>query len=158
MTNDEINEMIELYFDGELDKSSEPLLFSSLSGNIDAREYFKKLNFLHAIVIESAEPFPAELDSNILAAVNPIKIKSNEAVNIRNRMSNIVSIAAAAILLIVCSFLFLDVKDYKAKIATITEQAKEQNEIMNLVLNNNLPEFVISPDTKNEIIVRAKLQ
>jgi hypothetical protein len=158
MVNDELRNMVDLYFDGELEKDKEPVLFTALAVDIDAREYFKNLHVLQALVIESTESFPVDLEENIRALVKPVKTKSYNYINFRNRMSHIVSITAAAILFIVCSLLFLDVKDYKSKIASITEQAKEQNEIMNLVLNNNLPEFVISPDTKNEIIVRAKLQ
>jgi len=158
MVNDELRNMVDLYFDGELEKNKEPVLFTALAIDIDAREYFKNLHVLQALVNASTESFPGDLEEKIFASVNPVKTKSYTQINFRNRMFHIVSIAAAAILFIACSLLFLDVKDYKTKIATITEQAKEQNEIMNLVLNNSLPEFVISPDTKNEIIVRAKLQ
>jgi hypothetical protein len=158
MVSDELRNMVDLYFDCELEKNKEPVLFTALAIDVDAREYFKNLHVLQALVTESIESFPVELEENIRASVKPIKTKSYNYINFTNRMSHIISITAAAILFIVCSLLFLDVKDYKSKIATITEQAKEQNEIMNLVLNNSLPEFVISPDTKNEIIIRAKLQ
>jgi hypothetical protein len=158
MVNDELRNMVDLYFDGELEKNKEPLLFTALAVDIDAREYFKNLHVLQALVTESTESFPVDLEENIRASVKPVKIKSYNYINIRNRMSHIVSISAAAILFIVCSLLFLDVNDYKSKIAAITEQAQEQNEVMTLILNNSLPEFVISPNTKNEIIVRAKLQ
>jgi hypothetical protein len=158
MVNDELRNMVDLYFDGALEKAKESILFTALASDIDAREYFKNLHVLQALVNASTESFPADLEENILASVKPVKTKSYNQINFRSRVFHIVSSAAAAILFIVCSLLFLDVNAYKAKIATITEQAKEQSEIMNLVLNNNLPDFVISPDTKNEIIVRAKLQ
>jgi len=155
MTNDEIRNMVDNYFDGELDKSKEPILFTSLSANIEAREYFKKLHALRSIVAETIEPFPVKLEENILASFKPVKSKSNKNINFGSRASHIISIAAAAILFIVCSLLFLDVKDYQSRINTITEQVKEQNENMNLILNSSFPVLVISPDTKNEIIVRA---
>jgi hypothetical protein len=158
MVNDELRNMVDIYFDGALEKAKEPVLFTALAADIDAREYFKNLHVLQALVNASTESFPIDLEENILASVKPAKTKTYNQINFRSRVFQIVSSAAAAILFIVCSLLFFDVKDYKAKIATITEQAKEQSEIMNMVLNNNLPEFVISPDTKNEIIVRAKLQ
>ena len=42
MNDDKLIEMINLYFDGELEKSREPQLFSQLSANDEAREYFKQ--------------------------------------------------------------------------------------------------------------------
>ena len=158
MVNDELKNMVDLYFDGDLEKNKEPVLFTALAVDIDAREYFKNLHALQALVNASTESFPVDLEENILTSVKPVKTRVYSNINFRSRLFQIVSSTAAAILFIVCSLLFLDVNAYKSKIATITEQAKEQNAIMNLVLNNNLPEFVISPDTKNEIIVRAKLQ
>jgi hypothetical protein len=158
MTNDEIKYMVENYFDGELDKNEEPLLFTTLSTDIEAREYFKKLHALRSVVAETIEPFPVHLEENILTSIKTHEHRFYKNINFRSRVSHIISVAAAAVLFIFCSLLFLDVKDYKLKIAIITEQVKEQNETMNLILNNSLPAFVISPDTKNEIIVRAKLQ
>jgi hypothetical protein len=158
MTNDEIKIMIDNYFDDELEKSKEPILFSALSSDIEARDYFKKLHVLGTIVKESTEPFPAYLEEKILTSVKPVKSRLYKNINFRSRISNIISIAAASALFIICSLLFFDIKDYKLKINIITEQVKEQNETMNLILNSNLPAFVISPDAKNEIIVRAKSQ
>ncbi|MDR3610539.1 MAG: hypothetical protein P4L27_08260 [Ignavibacteriaceae bacterium] len=155
MTDDEINKMVELYFDGELDKNSEPVLFAFLSDNIEAREYFKKLNFLRTIVAESIESFPIELEENILNSTKVDNRKTYKYTNFRSRMSNFVSIAVAAILLIVCSLLFLEVKDYKSKIASITEQLKEQKETINVILNYSLPAIVINPEVEHEVIVRA---
>jgi hypothetical protein len=155
MVNDELRNMIDLYFDGELEKNKEPILFTALAVEVDAREYFKNLHVLQALVSESIESFPVELEENILASVKPVKTKSYNYLNFRNRVSHIVSIAAAAILFLVCSLLFLDVNDYKSQISAFTEQLKEQKETIEIIMNNNYPAVVVSPDSKNEIIVRA---
>ena len=155
MTNDEINEMIEMYFDGELDKSSEPLLFTSLSGNIDAREYFKKLNVLRAVINESTLPFPAQLEEKIL---NSIKVEKHGLIknfNFRRIAFGVISASAVVILFVICSLFFLELKDSKTKLDSITEQLKVQKETMDMILNNNYPAVVISPENNNEIIVRA---
>src|ERR1039458_7804947 len=151
MTNDEIKNMVENYFDGELDKSKEPILFTALSADIEAREYFKKLHALRSIVAESIKPFPVHLEENILTSIKTPEHRFYKNINFRSKISHILSIAAAAILFIVCSLLFLDVKDYKSKIATI----KEQQETIDVIRNSSYPAVVISPENKNEIIVRA---
>ena len=44
MNNDKILEMINLYLDGELDKSKEVALFSLLASDQSARDYFKQFS------------------------------------------------------------------------------------------------------------------
>ena len=46
MSTNEIIAMIDLYFDGELEKGKEPIMFTMLSQDLEGREYFKKLNAL----------------------------------------------------------------------------------------------------------------
>ena len=155
MVNDELRNMVDLYFDGELDKNKEPVLFTALAVDIDAREYFKNLHVLQALVTESTESFPVDLEENILMTIKPIKSRSYKNINFRSRIPNIISIASAVILLIICSLFFLELKDYKSQIASISDQLKEQKETIEMMLNNSYPAVVISPENKNEIIVRA---
>ena len=155
MTHDEINNMVDNYFDGELDKNKEPILFSTLSTDIEAREYFKKLHALRSVVAETIEPFPVHLENNILASIKPIQSSSYKNINYRNMMSNIIPIASVVILLIVCSLFLLELKDYKSKLASINDQVQEQKETIEIMMHNSYPAVVISPENKNEIIVRA---
>jgi len=155
MTNDEINNMVDNYFDGELDKNKEPILFSSLSTDIEAREYFKKLYALRSVIAETIEPFPVNLEKNILTSIKPVQSISYKYINFRNRMSNIIPIASAVILLIICSLFFLELKDYKSQISIISEQIKVQKETIDVILNSKYPAVVVTPETKNEVIVRA---
>ena len=155
MTNDEIINMVDKYFDGELDKNKEPILFSALSTDIEAREYFKKLHALRSVIAETIEPFPVHLEENILASIKPIQSKSYKNINYRSRIPNIISIASAVILLLICSLFFLELKDYKSQISVFTDQLKEQKETIEIMQNNNYPAVVVSPENKNEIIVRA---
>ena len=69
MEDKKLLEVINAYFDGELEKGQEPLLFTQLSLNSEAREYFKQLNKIKAAVEESVEDFPEELDERILRSV-----------------------------------------------------------------------------------------
>jgi hypothetical protein len=155
MTNDELNEMIELYFDGELDKSSEPLLFTSLSGNAEGREYFKKLNLLRIVINESTLPFPAQLEEKILNSIKVEKHGFMKNINVRNIAFRFISVTAVVILIIISSLFFLELKDSKSKLDSISEQVKQQKETIDMIIDNNYPAVVISPENNNEIIVRA---
>jgi hypothetical protein len=152
MTNDEIKIMIDNYFDGELDKSKEPVLFSALSSEIEAREYFKKLHALKTAVTETIDSFPPNLEVSILKSINK-KIHKN--ISFGSRIPRIISIASTVVLLIICSLLFLDLKDYKSKLASVNDQVQEQKETIEIMQHNIYPAVVVSPEDKNEIIVRA---
>ena len=155
MTHDEINNMVDNYFDGELDKSKESILFFSLSTDIEAREYFKKLHALRSVIAETIEAFPVNLEENIFTSIKTPEHRLYKSINFRSRISNIISIAAAVILLIVCSLFLLELKDYKSKLASINEQVQEQKETIEIMMHNSYPTVVVSPENKNEIIVRA---
>jgi hypothetical protein len=155
MNNDELKNMIESYFDGELDKNSEPILFTLLSADPEGRQYFKHLHALQLAVIQSAEPFPALLEQNILDSIKTVRTKSYGYNKLYSRASQFISISLAAVLFIICSFLFFELKDYKSKVQSISDQVNEQKETIDVILNNSYPAVVVSPDAKNEIIIRA---
>ena len=94
MNDDKLIEMINLYFDGELEKSREPQLFSQLSANDEAREYFKKLNSLEAAISDSSEELPDDLDERILKSV--ASMKSSALISFsRQRLFTTVSLTAS---------------------------------------------------------------
>ena len=76
MSSENIFEMIDMYFDGELKKQEETFLFSELSGNIEAREYFKNSGILKTIVHSEKETFPEELEERILRSIGDKDEKS----------------------------------------------------------------------------------
>ena len=123
--------------------------------DIEAREYFKKLHALRSIVAETIESFPAHLEENILTSIKTPEHRLYKNINFRSRLSYIISVTAAALLFIVCSLLFLELKDYKSKLASINDQVQEQKETIEIMMHSSYPAVVVSPETKNEIIVRA---
>jgi hypothetical protein len=155
MNDDELKNMIESYFDGELDKNSEPILFTMLSGNPEGRQYFKQLHALRQVVTESTDPFPASLEQNILDSLKTVRKKTSGNINFYSRASQFISIGIAAFLLVICSFLIFELRDYKLKVQSISDQVNEQKETIEVILNNSYPAVVVSPDSKNEIIIRA---
>ena len=62
MDDEKILEMINKYFDGELEKGEEMLLFTRLSSSDEGRKYFKQLNRIRSAVDDSIEEFPEELE------------------------------------------------------------------------------------------------
>ena len=131
------------------------LLFTALAVDIDAREYFKNLHVLQALVTESTESFPVDLEENILMTIKPIKSRSYKNINFRSRIPNIISIASAVILLIICSLFFLELKDYKSQIASISDQLKEQKETILMAGEgaraDRLHQFLSDHETFSEI-------
>ena len=65
MQENKIISMINLYFDGELNKGEEANLFSSLANDQSGRDYFKKLSIIRNTVDNSTEELPAELEERI---------------------------------------------------------------------------------------------
>ena len=62
MKTQELINLIDLYFDGELEKGKEAILFTSLGADQDARDYFKKMNSLQTVMLNEMEEFPQSLD------------------------------------------------------------------------------------------------
>ncbi len=134
MNRKELETMIELYFDGELPKGNEPILFTSLSQDIEGREYFKKLNALKSSLVDTMEEFPGKLDEKILRAVGQLNEK--EAITFINRkVFNAVTYAFTAILLILTIFFYSRSEDYKTQFADLTREVKQQNEKLELLMN-----------------------
>ncbi len=69
MSTDDIKKLINEYFDDEMKKEEEVFLFTTLSQDEEAREYFKKMNLLKTSLDEVKEDFPLELrGKNLLFA------------------------------------------------------------------------------------------
>ena len=152
MNDDKLIEMINLYFDGELEKSREPQLFSQLSANDEAREYFKKLNSLEAAISDSSEELPDDLDERILKSV--ASMKSSALIPSSRQKSFItVSLTASILLLIISSLLFLKLSSYDEKVDDLTKHVKIQSRTIEM-LYNSLPGIEVEATLKNAIIIK----
>jgi hypothetical protein len=156
MSNNEIKNIIQLYFDGELEKERESLLFTILAESEEGRNYFKMLNMLHTAVEDTKEEFPSELEERILRS-----IEKKEAPRFYSFKRNIYLTAAsfsiAAVMLIASLFLFFELKDYKSKVNMVSEQLEMQNQTIELILNNSLPPAEVRTRRVNEIIIKANI-
>lgn len=155
MTTEEIKNLIEKYFDRELEKNKEPVLFTMLSGNSEAREYFKKLNSLKNKIDETIEPFPELLEKRILYSISGNdNWKSKGSLKIKLRAA--LSYAAAVIFLIIGIFFYTEINNYKAKFEMVNEEVLKQRKMLEL-LYNSLPAAEIKADWENEIIIKSNL-
>jgi hypothetical protein len=148
MSENKILEMINLYFDGELEKSKEASLFSLLASDQTARDYFKQLSVIINTVDNSAEDFPAELEERILRSVG------SKAVAKTGMFSNIkifsaVSYAAALVLLFLSGYLFFKVSNYQERVDNLSEQMMMQTKTIQM-LYNSLPGVEVRATFENE--------
>jgi len=153
--NNEIETLINLYFDGELEKGKEPVLFTLLSQDEEARNYFKQMNALKTNIPFTMEEVPYNLEKKILYTVAE---KNSKPIFIFHR-SNILSFASYAItvvLFIVTIFLFIQSRDYKNTIELVSKQIENRNQEIQLLLNS-LPAAEVTTTYENPIVVKAKL-
>ena len=155
MEDKKLLEIINAYFDGELEKGQEPLLFTQLSLNNEAREYFKQLNKIKTAVDESLEEFPEELDEIILRSVgSSASLKPGLFSNIK--IFSAIPYAAAMILLFLSGYLFFKVSSFQERVDNLSQQMMIQTRTIQM-LNNSLPGVEVRATFDNEIIIKPNI-
>lgn len=152
MLNDEIKMMVGHYFDGELNKNKEALLFSELSGNEECREYFKEMNRLKNVIQNSVEEFPIGLESRIYSYIK----NRREGTQWYKRFFPVLSYSLAVILLIVSLFMFNELRNYRNDLQHTSQKIIEQQKTINLLINS-LPNVEVESEIQNAVIVKANL-
>ncbi|MCJ7553301.1 MAG: hypothetical protein MUO34_05390 [Ignavibacteriaceae bacterium] len=155
MNNNKITEMINAYFDGELEKGNEALLFTQLSQSDEGREYFKQLSKIKASIDESLVEFPEELDERILRSVSKFSEKKLGFFT-GQRMFASVSYAFAVILIVLSGYLFMKVSTYQEKVDMLSTQMIMQSRTIQM-LYNSLPGVEVRASFDNEIIVKPNI-
>ena len=155
MGNSNLFEMINLYFDGELEKSKEVNLFSLLASDQSGRDYFKKLSLIRNTVENSAEELPAELEERILRSVgSKSSVKFGFFSNIK--IFSAITYAAAIILLFLSGYLFLKVTSYQERVDNLSLQMIMQSRTIEM-LYNSLPGIEVRASFDNEIIIKPNI-
>lgn len=144
MTNN-IFEKIDLYFDDELNKNEEPFLFSELSTNPEARNYFRQMQMLKLAVKNSEEDFPPELDRRILSGISAQPVKNYFDIS---RFTAYAASAAAVILIVLSVFMISEFREYRYKLAELDTKVKEQNMTIEM-LYNSFPTVTVKPTMNN---------
>jgi hypothetical protein len=134
MKTEELINLIDLYFDGELEKGKEVLLFTSLGLDEQAREYFKKVNQLQSVVANSSENYPQRLDEKILLKLDKLESRTS-GTNITHKVFTAIVYSFSIILLAASIFFYSKSEEYKVQFYDLTREVKKQNEQINLLMN-----------------------
>ena len=153
MNNEKIKELINRYFDNELDKSEEVFLFTQLSQEEEAREYFKHMNMLSENMKNTFEDFPFELEEEILnAAVNGRKNQKWFAFNIQS----VIGYAFSVVVLVISLFVYTQSIEYKADIEMNIQQINQQNKMLEMMFHA-LPPTVVKAKFEDKIVIRPTI-
>jgi hypothetical protein len=151
MNTEELKNLTQLYFDGGLERSKEPFLFTSLSRDEDARDYFKSMNLLKNAVEETEEEFPQELEERIFYSLKKKEIKSIS--NFFNLpVTRIISYSIAIILIIINIYLLGRINSYNDKMNSVQTVVQNQNHMIELLFNSLPATEVKAIKTNNHIL------
>lgn len=156
MLNNEIVNLINEYCDGELNPEQESYLFSILSANTEAREYFKRMNELKTYTASSKEDFPESLDNRILAS---IKKPSIAPVKVFKPVDVFSYLAYALVLLVVISgyIFFGKYSIQQEQLTTANETISRQRDLIQLITLNESEEVKVHGELENKIIIKANM-
>lgn len=150
MNNLECMLMIEQFLDGELEKGKEKLLFERLAFDEECREYFRNINTLKNITMETKDDFPDELEFRIF---NSIK-KKEEKKKFKLLQGSWVSVFAYAFsfaLLILCLYFYSEAREYKTQREILIQNIYNQDQEINELLFNTTPEVSITAKNIKQI-------
>lgn len=153
-SNNNIIDMINLYFDGELEKEDEAFLFSLISSDAEGRDYFKIMTTLKESYRVSEKLYPQKLEEKILREVsqNPNIKSPDKYYYIPKKLIYALSV----ILLLVGLFAYTEFNIHREKLRLQSEQVIKQTEMINLLMNS-LPQAEVKGREIKKVIVRANL-
>ena len=153
MSSEKIKELINGYFDNELDKSEEVFLFTQLSQMEEAREYFKQMNVLSENIKNTFDEFPAGLEEEILSAtVSGIEKEKRFPFN----LYTVLGYSFSVVLLIISLIIYTESIEYKKDIEMNIQQINQQNKMIELLFHS-LPETEVKATFANEIVVKPTI-
>ena len=153
MSSKKIKELINRYFDNELDKSEEVFLFTQLSQMDEAREYFKQMNVLSENMKNTFEEFPLGLEEGILnATVTEIKKERRFPFN----LTTVIGYVFSVVLLVISLLVYTESIEYKKDIEMNIQQINYQNKMLEMMFNS-LPPTEVKAKLENPIIIRPTI-
>jgi len=155
MSEQDIFEIVNLYADGELDKSIEAKMFSILASNPEAREYFKSLQKIRTVVEKTTEDFPSELEERILRNLKS-EMRTAKSFFKNHDIKNLISYAAAIIFLFIDGYLFLKVSSYQERLETVSQQMFFQSKTIEM-LYNSYDKVEVKANLDNQIIIKPSI-
>ena len=155
MSTEKLKETIYQYFDNELSKGEEVILFTQLSENEEGRNYFKEMNLLRTAVEDTFVDYPTNMDEKILSGLKTQKVHT-VPVSHRNQIFNYISYGFAIILLALSFFFYNESVQYRNKLEWTSQQVYQQNQMIQ-ALFNTLPQAEVKSTLENAVIVTPKM-
>jgi hypothetical protein len=153
MSSGHVKILVDKFFDKEINNNEEKILFDELSGNEEVREYFKQLSFLRIHIHNDVEEFPRELEKNIF---DFIRKKKSKKIFTGGRILVAASYALSIFLIVISLILFNRINAYKDEVKNAVEAVKVQDQTLQLLINNTLPEAQVDANFGPEIIIKSK--
>ncbi len=151
MNEERIKELINGYFDNEISREEETLLFSVLAENENGREIFKSLAAVNEAIGQTREEFPNELDEKIISSLSRGKKRGAKGNSFLNPPA-LFAYAVAAVLIIFFLMFKTDLDKYKKELQTQASIVKRQTKMIEL-LYNALPTATVKAERKPSIVV-----
>jgi hypothetical protein len=155
MSTQELENIINQYFDNELTKGEEVILFTQLSQNDEARDFFKEMNLLGTAAESIVEEYPESLDEKIFTKISSEKKVFVPSVN-KTKIFAAVSYGFTIALLALSLFFYNESIQYRDKLELTYHQVNQQNQMIQ-VLFNSLPQAEVRANFTNEIIIKSKI-
>ncbi len=155
MNTQEMKNIINSYFDNELTKNEEVILFTQLSQDEEARNYFKDMNLLRTSIESSSVEYPEKLDEKIFSQLKREDQTPTPRIN-RSRIFEAVSVGFAILLLAISFFFYNESMQYRNKLDFTSQRLNQQNQLIQ-VLFNTLPQAEVRGTLENTIIVTPQM-
>lgn len=153
-----IEKYINEFFDGEIKRENEQMLFSHLSQCDSCRNKFKEYNLIENLVNQLTEEFPDSLDNRIINRFYLLEEKNKN----ESRMIKFYRYAVVGLSIILIGFLlffFNSIQNFEQKlnlsykeIIMHSEEIKNQQEQIEILMNSLNPIEVINRESKSIII------
>lgn len=153
-----IEKYINEFFDGEIKRENEQMLFSHLSQCDSCRNKFKEYNLIKNLVNQLTEEFPDSLDNRIINRFYLLEEKNKN----ESRMIKFYRYAVVGLSIILIGFLlffFNSIQNFEQKlnlsykeIIMHSEEIKNQQEQIEILMNSLNPIEVINRESKSIII------
>lgn len=155
MSSENVFQLINMYFDNELNRKEEKSLFNLLAENQEARDYFKSMQIISEAVEDSKEEFPLDLDQKILTGI----FKSEERKPLLSFFRNpvaLLSYSFSIILLVIALLFYGESRSYQEQLTNTITQINYQKEQMELLLNS-LPAAEVIGRGEEQVIIKSSL-
>jgi hypothetical protein len=155
MNTEDIKLMVDEFLDGQLAKNKEPILFTHLSLDEEARDYFKSLNSIKGVMESTIEEFPESLDSRILYSISATN-KRNVFFTVKHNIPALLSYTLAVLLLVVSILFYSETVSYRNSLEQKNQQVMQQTQMIELLMNS-LPMTEVTASYPNPVKVEANM-